>query len=387
MKFTNYEEMMWFFGNDESQGLKAKDLSCEKFIQTAITTIKPFEYAMDLESNTISAQEEIALMLDIQPKGMALIIDYLEKKHKQALNIKIIDNSSDLKNNKLCSVLKWFSNQPEGTQLTFLLRHIGHWSTIHCERIKNKNHIAILESLGIHTDNINIIDRVFEQNNELKNNSILYKPLQHVQFDINNCGIFAIKFALLLIRERSFFHSLREGQFLLNRAEAVDYFQRTKIEPHFLANDLSELRNNYYFIFPPQFFTLHQRINYLEFYEKDFGALKGVREFSHQAKSGKIMTFREMFFREDRKQTLIEYEKLHYERYAVTKHDVLHFSEKYIKNGILEPLRNETKDVIKGRIKKYLIKTDMSFFKSAATDDCSDLASCQLSGDPLFHSG
>lgn len=345
MKFANYEALENFYTNAEQKGYEVSDY----------LILKPSKLQIEkqIAQGKRKPEDEIDCIFDVQEKGMALLIDRFEKKYSQTLPIKIIgDDGKTL--TLLEKVLTEFNQKPEGSKLTVIVRYLNHWTVIHCEKNQNINRIAVMDPLAFNVYNINIVDSIFEKNIDLKANSVLYKPIQNVQFDEINCGIFASKIAQKIAFDLSFFENLHSGEYILSQQEASDYIYRSKKWKNYFFDDQLK-NNNKYFILPPQYFCLHQRQDYLEYYKNDFGSRKGVTLFKPKTKSGKSMTFEELYNREDRKQSLSVTEAHYYKKFSVTKHDILHFANKYNEGTIKNTLATEVAENLNQIHNKYLL--------------------------------
>lgn len=275
------------------------------------------------------AKEYVVLPI-ITPIGMALILQHLEKKHHKSSNIFIVDHEKN--HDTLKDALESFNKMPNGSKMSLLVWSGGHWRTAYCERKDNKNHIAIIDSLGFNI-NDNPIEKVINENPLLKENTIQYRSVNHIQVDHNNCGTFALRIAQKLAQEQNFLDRLREGELILTPQGGKDYVKEThqKLWPG--SNQELAVTDNY-FVMPPEYFSLAQKKSFLTHYKKNFGTRKDIAEFQHRSrKNDKTLFIDDLFNRKHRENALTELERG--TESHLSNYNVLYFTNKYINDALI----------------------------------------------------
>lgn len=264
----------------------------------------------------------------IKPIGMALILSHMEKKYNSESTIFIIDNETKEGKEQLSDALKYFGKMKDGSNMSLLVWGGGHWRTVYCERIDNKSHVAVIDSLGIGIQD-NPVEAMVNSDSLLRENVILYRSVNRIQVDRYNCGIIALRMAHKLAKEKNFFGKLKHGDLILTKNEASNHFINSKqVESGFKE------KTDHYFVLPPEYFALAQRTTHLKHYKAEFGDRKGIKAFSKISKSTvKTLSIDDLFNKKQRKESLSPVE-LGGEP-EITNYNVLYFCNKYINSAIL----------------------------------------------------
>ena len=177
---------------------------------------------------------------------MAVILDYMEKKYNSESDIFIIDNESKDGKQQLNEALNYFGKMKDGARMSLLIWGSGHWRTAYCERIDNKTHLAVIDSLGIGIQD-NPVELMINSDPGLNQNIVLYRSVNRIQVDLNNCGIIALRVAHKLAKEKDFFGKLKNGNLILTKEEASNHFKLSQqVEKGF------KVQTDNYFVLPPE---------------------------------------------------------------------------------------------------------------------------------------
>jgi hypothetical protein len=304
---------------DEIKGLAKSGLS---LMVSGLDNVRTAEVAFDF------GKSEYNVFPIIKPIGMALLLSHMEKKYNSEANIFIIDYESNDGKAELSNALNHFSIMEDGSKMSLLIWSGGHWRTAYCERKNNKTHIAVIDSLGIGILD-NPVEAAVNSDSLLREKVILYRSVNRIQVDHNNCGIIALRVAHKLAKEKDFFGKLKTGNLILTKQEASNHFKNSnQNETGFKA------QTNYYFVLPPEYFSLAQRIAHLAHYKKEFGDRKGIKEFSKISKrTNQTLFIDDLFNKKHRKESLSDVE-LGSEP-DTKNYNVLYFCNKYIASAIL----------------------------------------------------
>lgn len=284
---------------------------------------------------------ECSLEPIITPLGMAILLDYLEKKHRKTSNIFVIDHEAN--SQQIQNVLAAFDKMPNASKIILIIWSGGHWRTALGERYEDKTHIVVIDSKGIDILS-NPVESTINSNSTLKQNTILYRSVNKLQVDKNNCGIIALKVANKFSYEKNFVKKLQDGCFLLTLDKANSHFTNSKQS----ISTFNVVIDNY-FSLPPEYFALAQKKSYLAYYKDEFGDRKGIKEFEHTSRRNQQTLFLDdLFNRKHREESLSKIER---DDESHINYNVLYFSNKYIEAALIA--------IVRDLLNKNLAKTEI----------------------------